>query len=343
MTQEIKETFDKIKATLVTISPFISALLRRSKIVLSKSVPTACVTPSYTILVNPEFINKLEFKDQCWVLCHETLHIAFNHVARSKDTNPVAWNLSADAVVNNILDSFIKCSDEIRNFTVNMKVIYELLCKANISVDCDELEKMAVEEIYKLLQKIKDTPVKYEPDIQNGDFPVTGDILQEGDPEIYDKEKSDEIAEEWKKTIVKAYTQQKLAGRVPAGLQRLIDNLLESKVDWRVLLRQAIHDGLGRLVVTTWRRQSRKHEDFPGIRRYAYPTIRCLVDCSASISDKELEQFISEIYAIAKNSPVAVIPWDAEAYTEIKANSPNEVINKVAKKLKGGGGTENRI
>lgn len=110
-------------------------------------------------------------------------------------------------------------------------------------------------------------------------------------------------------------------------------------MDWRALLRQGFHNGFGKTIVATWRRPSRKHIDFPGIHRFTYPRVHCLVDCSGSISEKELEQFIGEIYALAKQSPVSVIPWDAEAYQEVKAENQRVVVSKVAKMLKGGGGT----
>lgn len=92
-------------------------------------------------------------------------------------------------------------------------------------------------------------------------------------------------------------------------------------------------------VVATWRRPSRKHADFPGVHRFAYPRVHCLVDCSGSISEREFEQFIGEIYALAKQSPVSVIPWDTEAYQEVKAENQRAVVSKVKNMLKGGGGT----
>jgi len=52
-----------------------------------------------------------------------------------------------------------------------------------------------------------------------------------------------------------------------------------------------------------------------------------------------LKQFLSEIYNIAKTSPVSVISWDAKAYEFIDARTKNEVISKVARQIRGGGGT----
>lgn len=64
------------------------------------------------------------------------------------------------------------------------------------------------------------------------------------------------MAEEWRKAIVKAYAQQKVAGKVPAGLKRLVDDILQAKVDWRALLRQGFHNGYGK--------------DFPHTNRCGY-------------------------------------------------------------------------
>jgi predicted metal-dependent peptidase len=335
----IKEDFDKLKATLMSISPFMSALLRRARIVLSESVPTACVTPSYSVVVNPKFLESLGYADKTWVMAHETVHIAFDHVKRGRVEHPQTWNLAADAVVNNMLEGFIKCSNEIKSFTIRMYDIHSALREFNISVNYDELERMTVEEIYKLLLRLPRLEIVFEIDLDGRGEPAEGEILQEGDPEIYGKGTPAEVADEWRKAIMKAYAQQKLAGKVPAELKRLVDDILQAKVDWRAVLRQGFHNGFGKTIVATWKRPSRKHVDFPGVHRYTYPRVHCLVDCSGSISEKELEQFIGEIYALAKQSPVSVIPWDAEAYQEVKAENQRAVVSKVSKMLKGGGGT----
>jgi len=173
-------------------------------------------------------------------------------------------------------------------------------------------------------------------DFIDGD--VEGKRLQDGDPDTYDKNKGD-TEEKWKDNVAKAYDVQKTIGKLPGDLKRLVDMLLKPKVDWRSMLRQAFRVGLGRVVVSTWRRPSRKTADFPGLRRFTYPTVWCLVDCSGSISARELNQFISEVYDISGNSTVKVVVWDARVYDVVEANSRSEVIEKVVKRLRGGGGT----
>jgi predicted metal-dependent peptidase len=179
-----------------------------------------------------------------------------------------------------------------------------------------------------------------EGDLKGGE--MEGEVLQEGDPEIYkDGKESDgeDVDEKWKDRVARAYDSQKMAGNVPAGLKRIVDNLLKPKVDWRNLLKQAFRVGFGRTVVSTWRRPSRKASDFPGLRRYTHPTVWCLVDMSGSISDKMAKQFLGEIYSIAGDVPVNVVVWDTRVYDVIEAKSQAHVIAKVLRRLRGGGGT----
>jgi predicted metal-dependent peptidase len=205
----------------------------------------------------------------------------------------------------------------------------------------EELEAMSVEEIYKLLPKgggEGGEGVKIERDLNakcKG-----GKVLQEGDPEIYGSGQKDEVAEKWKQAVVKAYAQQKLAGKVPEALKRVVDEILQPKVDWRSLLRQAFTDGLGKTVVSTYKRPSRKFPDaYPGIRRFTFPTVHILIDASGSIGEEELTQFVTEVYSLAKMSRVSVRSWDADAYEAIAANTPQQVISKIAQNIRGGGGT----
>ena len=100
---------------------------------------------------------------------------------------------------------------------------------------------------------------------------------------------------------------------VPGNLKRLIDRLLNPTVPWQTLLRQALVTGLGKSIVSSWRRPSRKHAgQLPGIRKYTTPTVWPLIDTSGSIGGREIQLVLTEVYAIAKLSPVNVICWDVD-------------------------------
>ena len=165
-------------------------------------------------------------------------------------------------------------------------------------------------------------------------------VIQEGDPELYRGDlKPEELEEKWKDRIVRAYSAQKMAGRVPAGLKRLVDRLVKPQVDWQTLLRQALMSGLGRTIVASYSRPSRKHPSLPGIRRYTIPTVWFLADMSGSMGKEEVTQSMSELYSIARLCSFKVICWDARDFEPIEGKNQQDVIEKVLKKLRGGGGT----
>jgi hypothetical protein len=104
-------------------------------------------------------------------------------------------------------------------------------------------------------------------------------VVQEGDPSLYDPSAGkEELERRWKEAIASALMAQKTAGKLPAGVERLFDEVLKPKVNIRALFRQAIRSGLGRMVVSDWTRPSRKNPDLPGVKRLTIPSIFALVD-----------------------------------------------------------------
>jgi predicted metal-dependent peptidase len=148
-----------------------------------------------------------------------------------------------------------------------------------------------------------------------------------------------EEIERVKQRILNSWAAAKAAGRVPAGIERAVKELVKPKVDWRRLLRTFMSELLGGPHVRrTWSRPSRKAPGvYPGTISYAPGKVVVLVDTSGSIGEKELQRFVSEVYAIARDvASVHVIPWDAKAYDPIEIKYPGDVLNV---KLTGGGGT----
>lgn len=408
MPEPINVVFDKIKATIMTVSPFLSSLIRKAEIILMEDVPggIACVDQNDVLYINPNVFTEFDFRDKTFIIGHEILHMAFRDCDRAKNRNALLWNVVTDGVNNEIESSFIKCGDKQRAMIIDLIKIQQILHSVGTDVDVDNLRKMGKEEIYRLFKvgggqgkQNKSCPNCGSDKIvaekvvvhQNGKADVTfrcdncghkwnetceirnrnydekpssgipvenievegmnkdlqpsmkagegGARLQQGDPEIYGKSDPKERGEEWKKATTRAYTQQKIAGTVPAGLQREIDRLLRAQVDWRSRLRQSFKNGMGKTVVSTYRRSSRKLDNFPGTTRFTIPTVHFMVDASGSMGKHEITQAISEVYEIAGLSEVKFFTWDAEAYDEVVAKSKSQVISKVLGKIKGGGGT----
>ena len=359
--EKLWDDYDKLKAALLTASPFIMSLLRRVRIILNSSVRTAAISRSGVMVINPEFWISLDFQGKAWILGHEVLHVAFRDMQRRGDRILEVWNIIADAVNNEIEKEFLK-PGSLEGFTFTLRDLFNEFRKKFYShnVSLNDLYSMSKEEIYRLLPELPEISVMIVIDIGEAGEPgevrdvegagdlgeveeiegvgdLEGAILQDGNPDFFDDEEDQD--KKWKEAIAEAYTTQKTSGNVPAGLRRLINRLLKAEVDWRTLLRQAFQDGMGKIVVSSYRRPSRKHPAFPGIRRFTIPRVWCLVDTSGSISKEEATQFLSEIYSIAKMSPVSVVCWDAYAYDILTARTRFEVISRVVGRLRGGGGT----
>jgi predicted metal-dependent peptidase len=84
--------------------PFFSSLLRNLKWIYTFQVPTQA-TDGTRLLVNPEFTSKLSIKMKAFVMMHEVMHCALDHMARGKNHDPHKSNVAADYEVNGLLES----------------------------------------------------------------------------------------------------------------------------------------------------------------------------------------------------------------------------------------------
>jgi len=169
-------------------------------------------------------------------------------------------------------------------------------------------------------------------------------VINEGDPGEHPKEKLSEEEVERKierkvASAVETAKRMKGAGTQPGLYERLLKELLKPKVDWKRILRERLRHFFGSDYIPTWTRVNKKAPwVFPGKVHLERGDAICLVDTSGSIGEKELHQFIAEVFAIARAARrrVVVIPWDAAAYPPIEIRG-NEDIKRV--KVSGYGGT----
>jgi predicted metal-dependent peptidase len=343
----IVDEYDKIKAVLVKVSPFLASLTRRIRIVIDDCVPTAGVTQDSTLVINPTFWDRLDFQERCWVIGHEVFHLAFLDHMRQEERDAKRWNITTDGINNKILETMIGIPNKIEEFCVTTKKLWEQ-CAQKLSkknIDYQDLDKMSKEELYRIIPwevVMCDCAGDLRAPTGSGKTVISdkGRGLQDGDKEFYGQEQTiEDTGDFMKKAIADAYVTQKQAGNTPAGLTRAVDQFLNPKVNWRNILRQEMTAGMGRTVVGTYTRLSRKMSGFPGVKKFTTPTVHALIDTSGSIGGDEIQQVLSEIYSIAKTTDVTVECWDAKAYGRIKARNQGQVISKVVGSIKGGGGT----
>ena len=332
--EELIREIIRARTALTLKMPFVASILRRTKIKFSPSlVFPAAVDRESTIWLGPGF-ERLGFRERAFVLAHEALHASLRHAARMGGRDPELWNVAADVIANHLLSQ-------------ELELPSEALDGRRMGLP-DGWERMSVEELYEKFPKgskaaaaTADLLSRGLQDLLSGSSPsLQGEELQEGDKSLYDSSLSEQERErKWKEVLRNAAMAAKTAGRLPAELEVFVDRILKPKVPVRSLLRQYIVEGLGRTVVGTWVRESRKTPEMPGIRRFATPNLLVLIDTSGSIGEEELALFLGTVQEfVRKGVPTTIVCWDVKAYEPIKVKG-NDVLRAVRNRMKGRGGT----
>lgn len=94
---------EKIKRRMLIKYPFFGSIVANVEYKESKLFDTAA-TDGEIVYYNSDFLRKLDFKEQLFVMAHEIGHIAFNHIKRSEGKDNNIWNLASDAVLNKYLE-----------------------------------------------------------------------------------------------------------------------------------------------------------------------------------------------------------------------------------------------
>lgn len=339
----VAKRIQKARTTLLLDHPFFGTLLFRLKGRETHSVATMA-TDGVSLFYNPGFVDTLSTPELVGVLAHEVLHPALQHHTRRGDRSPFRWNKACDYAINPlILDA---------GLVLPKDVLLE-----------DRFRGMSAERIYNLLEVEEEggsgqdsedqtqpsqgdsTQCNEENDEPNA--PVTpggiGQVLDAPGPEAVDGKDIAEQARDWQIAVEQAETLAKLAGKIPAGLERSLEGAEEARVDWRELLRRSWSET--NPADYSWSRPNRRHIwqrlYLPGVIRDGVGEIVVAVDCSGSVSARQLSLFETEIRSILEGQRperVHVLYFDTRVHkVDVYAAGQQVSLNPV-----GGGGTDFR-
>ena len=274
-----------------------------------------------------EFISKLTDAELRGLILHENLHVALKHIPRFQKEfkdNPMAINLSADYVVNDVI----------------MNLSDKNLCKLPEGGVYDaKYHNWSVREVYEDLKK----QMKQNNDSGQGE--TLGKTLDDHDFES-GQGMSDEQAKELSSKIDKALREGGiLAGRMGAKIPRTIEELLEPKVNWREVLKEFVTNAVRGSDEFTWRKFNKRHiaNDIylPSMENDTIGELVVAIDTSGSIGGPELTEFASElasICSVCNPNKVRVLWWDTQVHS---CQTFDGEYNNIASLLKpeGGGGT----
>ena len=338
----------KARTTLLLDHPFFGTLLFRLGGKASRSVATMA-TDGVSLFYNPEFVDSLNTAELAGVLAHEVMHPALQHHTRRGDRRPTRWNMACDYAINPIL------------------LDAGLTLPKDVLID-NRFRGMSAERIYNLIEEdekedgstgLSESPsrngtgapddgsLQNDEDANEPQAPATpggvGQVLDAPEPEAGEGSSIAEQAREWEIAVEQAETVAKVAGKLPGGAVRALEASESARVDWRELLRRAWSDTIP--ADYSWTHPNRRHVwaglYLPGITSESVGEIAIAVDCSGSVSSRQLGLFEEEVRSIlAGQRPrlIHVLYFDA-AVQKVETYQAGQLVSLSPV---GGGGTDFR-
>jgi len=334
---KIVEKLVTARIGLLLRHPFFGNLATRMKLIDASDWCATLATDGRNFYYNNDFVNKLKPKEAEFGFAHEVLHNVFDHMGRRDHRDPVLSNIAADYAANQILKderigeipTFIKIFQDNKYRGMSYEQIYDDIY--------EKADKIDIGSLGELLDEHLDGDDEGDGEGEDGD--------QEGKgkrPKLTAEEKK-AIRDEIKEAMVAA-AQAAGAGKVPAGIQRMISSFTEPKMDWRQMLRMNIQSILKSNF--SFSRPNRKSQHcgaiLPGMMNEETIDVSVAIDMSGSISDKMAMDFLSEVKGIMdeyQDFKLDLWTFDTQVYgyQRFTGDTADEILSY---KCQGGGGTD---
>lgn len=310
--------------------PFFGNMASRMNLIDGSEWLDTLATDGRNFYYNLEFVDKLKPKETEFGFAHEVLHNIFDHLGRFGDRNKQLSNIAADYAVNQVLKdekigevpSFIKIFQDNKYRGWSFEQIYEDLYQKCDKIDLSKLGQLLDEHL---------------------DGEGEGGEGKDGDGRpVLTAEERKQIRDEIKEAMIAA-AQSAGAGRVPAGVRRLIGDITEPKMDWKQMLQMNIQSIVKNNYSFSRFNRKSQHSGaiLPGLLNEDTIDVVVAIDMSGSISNQQAKDMLSEVSGImGQFSDFKIRLWcfDTKVYSYAEFTQDN-VCDLDDYEVKGGGGT----
>lgn len=337
------------RVSMLFNQPFFGSLATRLELKEGGPWCKTMATDGKNFFYNREWIKSLSSKELMFSLCHEVLHLVFDHLGRGKGKNKKIWDIAIDYVVNATL-------------------VHERLgaIPQGALLDSRFTYDMSADEIYQILLKEADggkdfsdlSPLDTHMEMpgesgsnSNGVDPgqETGVDYSDGTPAL-DETTLDATRVAIRAAFINAV--QSNSGNAPAHIVRLLNELVEPTIDWRELLTKSIQASFKedfsfnqpsrRSWAINMRNKTGYNLILPSQKTGQIIDICISLDTSGSISDDIFASFLSETVGICEQyDDYRLHVWciDAAIY-DPQVFTPDNIADLKSYKPKGGGGND---
>ena len=273
---DLNRRLSKAKTALILEHPFVGAIAMNMPFTLSDMVPTAG-TNGKRVLFNPDFIEPLTDEELTALVAHECFHPMLEHCWRRYEREPRKWNMACDYVINELI--VLESIGKLPAGGLKDTAIYNAGGGTS-------------DGIY---NKLPDSPPN------GGGFgPGSGTGWQDLEDGDGTQAEQDQAAAEMKVRVAQAAQAAKMMGKMSANMARLVDEVLNPKVDWREVLQRFVEKC--RDDTRSWARPNRRYIAqgmyLPSPDGEAMGELVFAIDCSGSINRDTLNQFSAEVTTV---------------------------------------------
>lgn len=315
--------------------------------VFSKDVPIAATDGSH-IIINPETFFPLSLKKRVFVVAHEISHGIFAHMEmmhRCKATGKVVYPDGKN------LDYDHETMNKAMDYVINDMLIDSKVGEYDNNWLHDTTIATHKDSVLTAYRRIFQQ--------NNGQGGAGGGSGNSKGQQSFDKHmapgsttgqdpataSSGRNEVEWKTAIAGAVSAAKSQGKLPAALERLMNEVLEPKVDWteKIIGWFARKPGGG---TYDWRKPDRRFITrnivAPSRTGFGCGPVVVAIDTSGSIGQKELDRFFGEMFGIlddVRPSVIHVMWCDAKVHRVDEIHDTTDLLDLRMKRAPGGGGT----
>jgi predicted metal-dependent peptidase len=310
----------RARVALIVKHPFFASLALRMPFKVDPACQTAW-TNGRVMAFNPDYVNTLAPDQTEGLVAHLVMHPACGHHLRRQGRDRNDWNRACDYVINGILlDAGLRLPagylflEQYRGGSA--EAVYQILRGEEGE---EEDDSSGEEEAARLDEE---EPGEGEHDQGEGEGLGDGETDEDeagsSDPGLSGEVRDDPGEQgpgeslppeiDWQRAMIQAGLNARDAGRLPAGLERLVTDAVAPRLGWRELLQRFILRSARSDY--SWLRPNRRHLHhnlyLPSLSNHQLGEIVIAVDTSGSIDDGQLQRFAAEAGTVLEQCPATV-------------------------------------
>lgn len=340
-----REILIQARVNMLIKHDFWGKIATRMRLINADAWCPTLATDGRDFYYNSQFVLSLgSIEKVIFGFAHEVLHCIYDHIPRIGDRDRALSNIAQDYVINaDLIENRVgEKIDEIdiiydrKYYGWAYEEVYNDLKQNSSQMDLDEM-----------LERLLDDHIDPEEggggegDEEDEEGRKSG--VSKKKPSL-SKEQKEAFKEEMRNAMIQAAQSSKGAGNLPLGIQRIIDQITAPKMDWRTLIDMKIPSLIKNDY--TYRTFNKKYMQqgiiVPGMNKEEAIDVAVAVDTSGSITQKQLEEMVSEVAGIMdmfEEFTIRIWQFDTGVYgyAEFTKDNAGDLLQYP---IKGGGGTD---